>query len=167
MSHLAVNMYKIFPQTTHVIDVELPSNSKKLCAFTILLNTFIHELHIQFRQAETILISKSLNLRPLFIEKPFAVVVDDKASPDFLAGLPQRLFPVNVRPMFLPETWYGYESVRTMILDAGLLNGLRERQFEALIQWIEQGRQPYYDWWNERWRFFRDNAPTVCCRFAF
>ncbi len=126
-------------QVTHVMKVELPSHSKKLCAFTIYLDTFIHDLRIQFRRTETILLSRSVNLRPSFTEKHFAVVVNDHASPDFLDGFPSRLFAVHVRPKYLPETWYGYESVRVMILDAGLLKGLRERQFEALLQWIEQG----------------------------
>lgn len=129
------NVYQI----PYLIDVELPYNSKKLCSFTIQLDTFIHEILIQFRQGDTILLSKTLNLRAFYTEKPFVVVVDDKASPDFLAGLPQDLFPVNVRPRFLPETWYGYESVKMMVINTAVLKRLRDRQFQALIEWIRQG----------------------------
>ncbi len=126
-------------QTTYSLDIELPYNAKKLCSFTIRLDTFIHELLIRVRQDENILLEQSVNLRPAYTEKKFIAVVDDKASPEFLAGLPQTFFPVSIRPKFLPETWYGCESVEMMILNTGLLKNLRERQFQALIEWVKQG----------------------------
>ncbi len=126
-------------QTTYSLDVELPYNSTKLCSFTILINSFTHGLIIRFKQAEETLLSESINLRPSYTTKRFALVVDDKTSPDFLSVLPQHLFSVNVRPRFLPETWYGYDSVKIIIITAEMLKRLRERQFQALTQWIKWG----------------------------
>ena len=111
-------------QTPYAMDVELPYNSKKLRSFTILITSFTHDLIIQLRQADKILLSQSINLRPLYTTQGFAVVVDDKTSPDFLVALPKSLFPVNVRPRFLPETWYGYESVELLIMNASMLQNL-------------------------------------------
>ena len=126
-------------QTTYATEVELPYNSKKLCTFTILISTFTHDLNIRFRQADKTLLSRPINLRPYYTTKSFAVVLDERTSPDVLSVLPQSLLPVNVRPEFLPETWYGYESVKLLIINAGMLNRLREQQFRALVQWIKQG----------------------------
>ena len=53
--------------------------------------------------------------------------------------LPNHLYPANVRPKFLPETWYGYDSVKLLILRADTIRQLRDRQFQALIQWLKQG----------------------------
>lgn len=126
-------------QTTYSLDVELPYNSTKLGSFTILINSFTHDLNIRFKHADKTLLSKSLNLRPYYTTQNLAIVVDDKTSPDFLSVLPQNLFPVNVRPRFLPETWYGYDGVEMIIMNAKMLKSLRERQFQALTQWVKRG----------------------------
>jgi hypothetical protein len=126
-------------QTPYTMDIELPYNSKKLRSFTILITSFTHDLIIRVRQADKILLSESINLRSHYTTRGFAVVVDDKTSPDFLVALPKSLFAVNVRPRFLPETWYGYESVELLVMNAGMLNNLEDRQFQALVQWIKRG----------------------------
>jgi hypothetical protein len=126
-------------QTTYSMDVELPYNSTKLCSFTILITSFTHDLIIRLQHAEETLLSRSINLRPYHTTQNLAIVLDDKTSPDFLSALPQNLFSVNVRPRFLPETWYGYEGVKMVIIDAGMLKRLREQQFQALLQWIKRG----------------------------
>ena len=56
-------------QTPFVLDVELPYNSSKLCSFTIPLETFTHELLIQLRQAQEVILSQSVNLRPYYHPK--------------------------------------------------------------------------------------------------
>jgi len=53
--------------------------------------------------------------------------------------LPDHLYPANVRPKSLPETWYGYDSVKILILQADTIRQLRDRQFQALFQWLKQG----------------------------
>ncbi|MBD3306083.1 hypothetical protein GF339_06825 [candidate division KSB3 bacterium] len=126
-------------QTTYAMEVDLPYNAQRLCALTIRIASFTHELVIRLRDEEQILLSRSLNLRPHYTTTGFAVVVAENTSPDFLARLPQQLTPVNVRPRFLPDTWYGYQSVRMLITTADMLESLRERQFQALTYWLKQG----------------------------
>ena len=126
-------------QSTYAKDVDLPHNSKKRYAFTVTIKSFTHDLIIRLRQNDTVVISRSVNLRPHFTEKSFALVADNFVSPDILSVLPKGLYPVNVRPKFLPETWYGYDSVKLLIMRAAALRELRERQFRALTRWIKQG----------------------------
>ena len=126
-------------QAIYATDAELPNNSKKTYALTVLITSFVHELIIRLRQNDTIIISNSVYLRPYFTEKSFALVADDFPSPDILSPLPIRLFPVAIPPKFLPETYYGYDSVKLLIMNATTIRGLKERQYEALAQWIKQG----------------------------
>jgi len=128
----------VFP-AVYATDVELPTNSKKRYAFTVLIKSVTHDLVIRLRQNDKILISKSVNLRPFSTEKKFVVVADDFVSSDTLAVMPKYLYPVNVAPKFLPETWYGYDSVTLLIMKAGTLGTLGERQYRALTRWVEQG----------------------------
>ena len=83
--------------------------------------------------------SRSIDLRPHFTEKYFAVVADNYVAPDILSVLPNHLYPASVRPNSLPETWYGYDSVKLLILHADTIRQLRNRQFQALTQWLKQG----------------------------
>jgi hypothetical protein len=126
-------------RTIYRTEVDLPQNSKKRYAFTIIIKSFTHELIIRLRQSDDIIFSKSINLRSHFTEKNFAVVADNFVAPDILSVLPKHLYPANVRPVFLPETWYGYDSVKLLILRADTIRQLRDRQFQALIQWLKQG----------------------------
>ena len=126
-------------RTTYTTQVDLPQNSKKRYAFTVLIKSFTHELIIRLRRDDDILLSKSINLRSHFTEKNFAVVADNFVVPDILSVLPYHLYPANVRPKFLPETWYGYNSVKLLILRAETIRQLRDRQFQALIRWLKQG----------------------------
>ncbi|MCP4624157.1 MAG: hypothetical protein GY850_11560 [bacterium] len=129
------NVYRTVYQT----NVDLPQNSTKLYAFTIIVKAFTHEMIVRLRQDDEILYSRSINLRSHFTEKNFAVVADNYVVPDILAVLPAQLHPANVRPKFLPETWYGYGSVKLLILRIDTIRQLRNRQFQALIQWVNQG----------------------------
>ncbi len=126
-------------RTIYTTEVDLPQNSKKRYAFTIKIESFTHELIIRLRQDDDIIFSKSINLRSHFTEKNFAVVADNFIAPDILSVLPNHLYPINVRPKLLPETWYGYNSVELLILRAETIRQLRDRQFQALIRWLKQG----------------------------
>ena len=128
----------VYP-ATYAMDVELPNNSKKRYAFTVMIKSFTHELIMRLKHKNHILLSNSINLRPHFTEKSLAVVGDIFVTPDIISVLPKSLHPVNVRPKFLPETWYGYESVKLLIMRTAALRRLKERQFQALIQWIKKG----------------------------
>ncbi len=126
-------------RTIYSTEVDQPQNSKKRYAFTILIKSFTHELIIRLRQGDNTLFSKSINLRSHFTEKNLAVVADNFVAPDILSVLPEHLFAVNVRPKHLPETWYGYNSLKLLILQADTIRQLRDRQFQALIGWVKQG----------------------------
>ncbi len=126
-------------RTIYSTELDQPQNSKKRYAFTILIKSFTHNLIIRLRQDDKTLFSKSINLRSHFTEKSLAVVADNFVAPDILSVLPQHLFPANVRPTHLPETWYGYNSLKLLVLQADTIRQLRDRQFEALIGWLKQG----------------------------
>ncbi len=128
----------VYP-TTYALDAELPHNSKKRYAFAVLIKSITHDLIIRLKQNDDILISKSINLRPYFTKKKFAIVGDNFVSPDILSVLPENLYPANVRPEFLPENWYGYDGVKLLIMRASALRRLKERQFQALTRWIKMG----------------------------
>ncbi len=128
----------VYP-STYALAVELPTNSKKRYAFTVLIKTVTHDLVIRLSREDNILISKSVNLRPYFTEKNLAVVADNFVSPDILSVLPEDLHAVNVPPKFLPDSWYGYDGVALLIMKADSIRGLRSNQFQALSRWIEQG----------------------------
>jgi len=126
-------------RTIYMTEVDLPHNSKKRYAFTILIKSYAHDLIIRLRQKGDLIFSSSIDLRPHFTEKHFAVVADNYVAPDILSVLPSHLYPANVRPNSLPETWYGYDSVKLLILPADTIRQLRDRQFQALTQWLKQG----------------------------
>ena len=126
-------------RTIYTTDVDLPQHSKKRYAYTILIKSFTHGLIIRLRQDDDILYSKSINLRSHYSEKYLAVVADNFMAPDILSVMPNHLYPVSVRPEYLPETWYGYNSVKLLILHADTIRQLRDRQFQALFQWLKQG----------------------------
>ena len=126
-------------RTIYMTEVDLPQNSKKRYAFTILIKSYAHDLTIRLRQKDSLIFSRSINLRPHFTEKHFAVVADNYVAPDILSVLPNHLYPANVRPNSLPETWYGYDSVKLLVLHADTIRQLRDRQFQALTQWLKQG----------------------------
>ena len=126
-------------QSSYSMDVELPYSSKKLCYFSILINSFAHELIIRFKQGQKVIISQSLDLRPYYTTKSLAVVLDDRISPDVLGTLPEVYYPVGVHSRFLPENWYGYEGVELFITPIEMLNSLRRRQFQALETWVQHG----------------------------
>ena len=126
-------------QSVYATDADLPPDSVKRYQFTVTIKSFTHDLVIRIRQNNKIIFSKSVNLRSHFTEKSLAVVVDDFVAPDILSVLPDQLQPVNVRPKFLPETWYGYDSVKLLIMGAGPIRQLTEKQFQALRRWLQQG----------------------------
>ena len=126
-------------RTVYAAHVELPQGSKKRYAFTILIKSFTHDLIIRLRQDDTIIFTRSMALRSRFTENRFVVVADDFVTPDILSVMPDGLYPANVRPQTLPETWYGYDSVKMLVLHTDTIAQLRDGQFQALIQWLLQG----------------------------
>ena len=126
-------------RTVYATDVDLPDGTVKRYQFIVAIKSFIHDLVIRLRQNDQTLYTQSVNLRPHFTEKRLAVVVNDFVAPDILSVLPDQLQPVNVRPQFLPEAWYGYDSVQLLIMEPGAIRQLTENQFQALQRWLKQG----------------------------
>ena len=126
-------------RTVYRTDVDLPQKSARRYAFTIKVKSYTHELIIRLRQNGETLYSRSINLRSRFTDKNFALVADNYVVPDILAVMPARLYPANVRPKFLPETWYGYNSVKLIIMRPDTIRQLRTEQYLALTQWLENG----------------------------
>ncbi len=125
--------------TTYSMDAELPTNSKKLFSFTILLDSFTHPIIIRLRDGEKIILSHLLNLRPNYTTKSLVLFLGGKTASDFASLLPERVLPIISRARFLPESWYGYDGVEMLILHASALKNLRERQFTALTEWLKKG----------------------------
>ena len=109
-------------RSVYAADVDLPANSIKRYAFTIRIKSFTHELILRLRQKDDIIVSRSINLRSAFTEKNFAVAADNFVSPDILSVLPDHLCSVNVRSKFLPEIWYGYDSVKLLVMRADIFS---------------------------------------------
>ncbi|MEJ2168398.1 MAG: hypothetical protein P8X90_23020, partial [Desulfobacterales bacterium] len=126
-------------RTVYATDADLPSDSVKRYQFTVTIKSFTHDLAIRLRQDNKIIFAKSVDLRSHFTEKGLAVVAEDFVAPDILSVLPDQLHAVTVRPQFLPATWYGYDSVKLLIMGAGTVRQLADRQFQALRRWLRQG----------------------------
>ena len=125
--------------SSYAQDIELPTNSKKIYTFTVLIKTATHNLLLKLSRQENTLISKSVNLRRYYTEKSLAVVADQFVAPDILSALPESLHPVNMPPKFLPATWYGYDGVKLLVMKADTIKGLRPGQYRALNSWVKQG----------------------------
>ena len=125
--------------SVYATEADLPPESVKRYQFTVKIKSFTHDLVIRLRQNHKVILSRSVNLRSRFTEKSLAVVVEDFVAPDILAVLPDQLQPVNVRPQFLPDTWYGYDSVKLLIMGADTISRLAEKQYQALHIWLRQG----------------------------
>ena len=126
-------------QTIYTTEVDLPRGTRKRYPFTVLIKSYTHDLLIRLRQNDKVLLSRSINLRSHFTEKDFVIVADNFLMPDTLSVMPEHLYPANIRPRSLPEKWYGYDSVKLLILRSDAIGGLRDRQFQALIRWLKQG----------------------------
>ena len=125
--------------TTFSMDVELPTNSKKLYSFTIFIDSFTHPLMIRLKDSQKTILFSSINLRPHYVNKPLVLIVGSKIPPDFSSVLPKRVLPISSRPQFLPEAWYGYDGVEMLIMQASVWKNLRQRQLIALNEWVKSG----------------------------
>ena len=126
-------------QTTYTMAVDLPYNSKKNYPFTVLIKSFTHPMMFRLKQGNNTIVSDSLNLRTYYATKSLALVMGKRTSPDFLSAIPKHMFPVTVRPNYLPENWHGYDGVRVIIIATDIFTRLNDKQFEALENWIQKG----------------------------
>jgi len=126
-------------QATYSLDLDLPFGSRKQCSFTVLIESFTHDLIIRFQRKEKTIASQSINLRTHYTQYELAGILIDGIYPEVLQAFPQSLFSVHLNERFLPETWYGYDGVRLLVMEAGKVNRLRQPQLKALEQWIHRG----------------------------
>lgn len=125
--------------TTYSKNVELPKNARKLYSFTIRLYSFIHPVILQLKEGGKIILRRELNLRNYYTTDQLVLVLGDRVSLDFFSIFPEGIKPIYPRAEFLPETWYGYDGVKMVIIHGPTLKKLRERQFLALKEWIQRG----------------------------
>ena len=126
-------------QATYSLDLDLPYGSRKQCSFTVLIESFTHDLIIRFQQDGKTIASQSMNLRTFYTQNELAGILIDGVYPEVLSALPKSLSSVHLHERFLPETWYGYDGVRLLVMEAGKVNRLRQPQLKALERWIRQG----------------------------
>lgn len=128
--------------TSYSWDVDLPNQSKKTYGFTILIDSYVHPLIIRLRKEKEIILSQSINLREHYTTKPLLIFVGENLgeNPTELSPLDsQEYHPVYTPARFLPETWYGYQGVKGLILKTSVWKNLHPRQFTAIHQWIKSG----------------------------
>ncbi len=124
--------------TNYSLDVDLPTHSKKTYGFTILIDSYVHPLIIRLKKEKEIILSKSINLREHYTTKPLLIFAGEnlKDLSPLVTGEYQSVYtPVR----FLPETWYGYQGVKGLILKAGQWKDLQPRQYAGITQWIKSG----------------------------
>jgi hypothetical protein len=124
--------------TTYSSDVDLPTHSKKTYTFTILIDSYVHPLIIRLKKEKEIILSQSINLRQHYTTKPLLIFAGDNLE-DPSPLLAQEVQPVYTPVRFLPETWYGYQGIKGLILKAGGWKDLQPRQYAGITQWIKAG----------------------------
>ena len=124
--------------TNYSRDVDLPTQSKKTYGFTILIDSYVHPLIIRLRKEKEIILSKSINLREHYTTKPLLIFVGENLK-DLSPLDSEEYQPVYTPVRFLPETWYGYQGVKGLILKTSAWKNLQPRQYAAISQWIKSG----------------------------
>ena len=124
--------------TNYSLDVDLPTHSKKTYGFTILIDSYVHPLIIRLKKEKEIILSKSINLREHYTTKPLLIFAGENLK-DLSPPVTEEYQSVYTPVRFLPETWYGYQGVKGLILKAGQWKDLQPRQFAGITQWIKSG----------------------------
>jgi hypothetical protein len=124
--------------TSYSRDVDLPTQSKKTYGFTIFIDSYVHPLIIRLKKEKEIILSKSINLREQYTNKPLLIFVGENLKD--LSPLDTEEYQTVYTPVrFLPETWYGYHGVKGLILKTGVWKNLQPRQYAGITQWIKSG----------------------------
>ena len=126
-------------ETSYQQPVELPAHSRKKYEFIVLIRTASHPLKIHLWQHGKIIHSQSLPLQPHVSEKKIALLLGESGNWSLLHEIAQEMRPVFVRAGELPRVWYGYEGVSLVMVQSSIFKNFTRRQFEALIQWLENG----------------------------
>lgn len=125
-------------QTNYTMDVDLPTYSKKTYGLTILIDSYVHPLIIRLRKGKEVLFSESINLREHYTTKPLLLFAGDNLQ-NLSPMVTEDFQTVYTPARYLPETWYGYQGIKGLILKASLWKNLQPKQYAGLAQWIKTG----------------------------
>ena len=93
-------------QATYSLDLDLPYGSRKQCSFTVMIESFTHDLVIRFQRDEKTIASQSINLRTFYTLNGMAGILIDGIYPEVLPALPHiQLIHTRQRcDIFVTET---------------------------------------------------------------
>ena len=126
-------------ETVYRHEVELPSNSKKKYDFTLFIRTSVHPLKINLWQNGQLLEHQSFSLKTHYRDKRMVLILGERGNSHFFGEVSAKARPLFIRPGLLPDTWFGYDGIESVVLQAEVLKNLRPAQFDALVRWVENG----------------------------
>ena len=124
----------------HRRPVDLPGDSRKRFRFTVFLKSFSRPLVVRVVAGGRVVARQAVSLRSGITNARMVLALGRDLDLDYLndeAG--QRLRVLYPRPERLPDHWAGYDGVAALILHGTSLEGLRERQYRALVKWLAGG----------------------------
>ena len=125
--------------TRYTQRVDLPSGSKKVFRFNVLIETHLHPVKISFYKDGRPVVAKTEDIRQYVTQKPILLIAKKTLSHDFLGSMPENFKPAVVHARHLPHQWKGYQGVGVMVAWAGILSRLEPAQTDALLRWLETG----------------------------
>lgn len=131
--------YQNVHATTYAAPVDLPTQARKGYAFTVRIASFSHPLVMRVVADGRVALSQSLNLRAHYATEGLFLILGERISPDLFGQLPAGGVPAAPSPRQLPETWYGFEGVDMVLLEASVLTALNPDQAAALAEWVRAG----------------------------
>ncbi|MBF0280599.1 MAG: hypothetical protein HQM13_22585 [SAR324 cluster bacterium] len=119
--------------------VELPANSRKKYQFTLFIPSSVHPLKINLLENGKNLREETFSLKHHFTEKSMVLILGEKGNSYLFKQPADFSKPLSVRSQELPESWFGYDGVDSVVLQDSVLKNLNKPQLEALAQWIQNG----------------------------
>jgi len=131
--------YQNVHATTHAASVDLPAHTRKAYAFSLRIDAFSHPLIMRVKSGGRVVLRRSVNLRPHYVTEPLFLVLGERISPDLFGQLPAGGVPLAPLARLLPRTWYGFEGVGMILMEAAVLSALDQDQAAALAEWVRGG----------------------------
>ncbi len=126
-------------ETVYTRKVELPSHSRKKYDFTLFIQSSVHPIKINLLENGTLLQTEEFSLKRHYTEKRLVLILGERGNSHLFNAESEQIKPLFVRPQELPETWFSYDGVESVVLQDGVLKNLRKSQLDALAEWIQQG----------------------------
>lgn len=140
ITHSGSEYYNNIYQNTYSQELYIPFNAKKVCSFTVHIESSTRPLIVRFRQGNHIIKTHSVDLRTMANPNPLIAVVDEQLSSDIVSDFSsQKITACYTPPHFLPQTRYGYDGVSMVIINLGIVGKMREKQYAALLEWVYAG----------------------------